>query len=78
MAVEIYRTGLRQIVVLTNFKNKITKPFITPTLKDKKSNPFNRISYLSTVWNKTLELLFQHYLQPHQLGSYTSLNLNVH
>lgn len=76
MAVEIYRTGLRQIVVLTNFKNKITKPFITP--KDKKSNPFNRTSYLSTVWNKTLELLFQHYLQPHRLGSYTSLNLNVH
>lgn len=78
MAVEIYRTGLRQIVVLANFKNKITKPFINPTLKDKKSNPFNRTSYLSTVWNKTLELLFQHYLQPHQLGSYTSLNLNVH
>lgn len=39
MAIEIYRTGIRQIVVLTNFKNKITKPFITPTLKDKKSIP---------------------------------------
>lgn len=49
MAVEIYRTGLRQIVVLANFKNNITKPFITPTLKDKKSNPFNRTSYSSTV-----------------------------